>query len=78
VTRMPAPDPQWLVGVDADLEEALADLTADQREAIVLRVAGDLTYKAIGSRTGCTPAAARIRVSRGLRRLRARLEANPL
>ena len=74
-TRGPAPHPRWLVGVDADLEEALADLTANQREAIVLRVAHDLTYKAIGSRTGCTPTAARIRVSRGLRRLRARLEA---
>jgi RNA polymerase sigma-70 factor (ECF subfamily) len=74
--RVPAPTHQWLDGVDADLEEALADLPAEQGQAIVLRVVCGLTYKAIGSRAGCTPTAARIRVSRGLKRLRARLEAN--
>jgi RNA polymerase sigma factor (sigma-70 family) len=75
-TPMPVPAQEWLDGLEADLAEALADLPAAQRQAVGLRVVGGLTYKAIGSRAGCTSTAARIRVSRGLQRLRARLEAN--
>jgi RNA polymerase sigma factor (sigma-70 family) len=75
-TPTAAPTAEWLDGLEADLAEALADLPAAQRQAVGLRVVGGLTYKAIGVRAGCTSTAARIRVSRGLKRLRARLEAN--
>ena len=75
---VPVPGQEWLDGLDADLAEALADLPAEQRQAVGLRVVAGLPYKAIGSETGCTSTAARIRVSRGLQRLRARLEANGL
>ena len=70
------PTPSWLDGFDSDLSEALAELPAEQRQAVALRVVGDLPYRRIASRLDCTPAAARIRVSRGLTRLRARLEGN--
>ena len=70
------PDPNWLEGLDADLEAALGELPEAQRQAVVLRVLGGLPYTTIASRVGCTSTAARIRVSRGLTRLRARLEAS--
>jgi RNA polymerase sigma-70 factor (ECF subfamily) len=75
---VPHPDPEWLDGLDAELRQALAELPAEQRQAVVLRVLGDLPYGAIASRLDCTSTAARIRVSRGLNRLRARLEGNGL
>jgi RNA polymerase sigma factor (sigma-70 family) len=75
-THAPDPDPLWLDGIDADLAEALAGLPEEQRQAVALRVLGGLPYAVIASRLGCTSTAARIRVSRGLTRLRARLEAN--
>jgi RNA polymerase sigma factor (sigma-70 family) len=68
------PDDRWLEGLDADIEAALDGLPPDQRHAIELRVLGDLTYSTIASDLGCTPTAVRIRVSRGLATLRARLE----
>jgi RNA polymerase sigma factor (sigma-70 family) len=70
--------PQRLNELDADLREALADLPAEQRHAVALRVLGGLPYETIAGRLGCTSTAARIRVSRGLNRLRARLEGNGL
>lgn len=75
-THEPQPNRSWLDGLDADLEEAFTDLPREQRQAVALRVLGGLPYAAIGNRLGCSPTAARIRVSRGLKRLRARLETN--
>lgn len=51
------------------LETALAELSASQRAAVELRVAGDLPYADIGRALGCSPGAARVLVFRGLRRL---------
>ena len=70
------PDPSWIDGLDRDLEDALNDLPTEQRHALELRVLGGLPYDAIGGRLGCSSTAARIRVSRGLKRLRARMEAD--
>lgn len=63
------PDETWLEGLD----EALADLPADQRQAIELRIVGDLGYDQLADIEGTTPDVARARVSRGLASLRHRL-----
>jgi RNA polymerase sigma-70 factor (ECF subfamily) len=68
------PHQGWLDGLDADLQEVLAELPSQQRQAVELRIVRELPYAAIGRHLGCSPTAARIRVSRGLRRLRARME----
>lgn len=54
---------------------ALADLPAEQREAVVARVVGERTYAEIGTDADVSPAVARKRVSRGLAALRQRLGA---
>jgi RNA polymerase sigma-70 factor (ECF subfamily) len=70
------PDETWLEGLD----EALDDLPAGQVDAIRFRVVDGLDYADVARRLGTTPAAARVRVHRGLRslrhRLRQRLEAS--
>jgi RNA polymerase sigma-70 factor (ECF subfamily) len=53
----------------AALVEALGSLPKDQQEALRLRVLDDLDYPEVASGLACTEAAARQRVSRGLRRL---------
>jgi len=53
----------------AALEEALDTLPAHEREALELRVVGELPYDDVAARLGLRPAAARLRVSRALRRL---------
>jgi RNA polymerase sigma-70 factor (ECF subfamily) len=64
-----APQERWLDGLD----EALADLPAAQREALVLRVVADLGYDEIADHLSTTEEAARARVSRGLTTLRSQL-----
>jgi RNA polymerase sigma-70 factor (ECF subfamily) len=54
----------------AELEELLAGLAPALREAVVLRAVDQLDHREIAARTGCSPQAARLRVSRGLRALR--------
>jgi RNA polymerase sigma factor (sigma-70 family) len=51
------------------LAEALETLHEDQREALRLRVIDGLSYPEVAARLQCAEAAARQRVSRGLRRL---------
>jgi RNA polymerase sigma-70 factor (ECF subfamily) len=51
----------------------MAELPADQREAVALRVLDDLTYAEIAQRLDITPSGARTRVSRGLRMLAGRI-----
>lgn len=51
------------------LREAMTSLPDDQREALELRVIDELPYPTVAERLGCAEAAARQRVSRGLRRL---------
>ena len=64
-----APDETWLDGLD----EALAALPEGQQEALRLRFVDDLPYDGIAASLGTTPAAARVRVHRGLAALRTRL-----
>ena len=57
----------------ADLERALAQLPAPQREALVLRYADDLTYEEMARITGAGESALKMRVQRAFARLRALL-----
>ncbi|HMJ10028.1 MAG TPA: RNA polymerase sigma factor [Polyangiaceae bacterium] len=49
---------------------ALSDIRPSEREALVLRFLGELSFAEVGQACGIDEAAARQRVSRGLRRLR--------
>lgn len=55
----------------AGLAEALETLPEHEREALELRVVDELPYDDVAARLGVRPAAARLRVSRALRRLSA-------
>lgn len=61
-------------GTAATLRDALDELPPGQRQAVLLRVVDDLDYDEIARVERITNQAARLRVSRGLRRLRGRLE----
>jgi RNA polymerase sigma-70 factor (ECF subfamily) len=63
------PSDEWLEGLD----EALAELAPEVRDAIELRVVHDLSYDDVAQSLGTTPGAARVRVYRGLTALRDRL-----
>ena len=69
----PAAD-QWLEGLDEDLADALRTLASAQATAVLLRVAHDLGYDDVADALGVSSTAARIKVSRGLSTLRARLD----
>jgi RNA polymerase sigma-70 factor (ECF subfamily) len=64
-----------LVGVEDRLSPrqalaaALADVPLHEREALELRVIDELSYEDVAARLAIRPAAARLRVSRALRRL---------
>lgn len=55
------------------LTAALAELTTPAAEAVRLRVGEGWSYERLGTHLGCTPGAARVRVSRALARLEQRL-----
>lgn len=61
----------------ADLAIALSHLPADQREALVLRFAEDLSYEEISALTGVGISALKMRVQRAIDRLRARFASHP-
>lgn len=86
--RRPVPaDVEWAGGERAtahpadeaaqreELARALGRLPSDQREAVVLRYADELSYDEMAAATGATVAALKMRVQRGCRRLRALLTA---
>ncbi len=64
-----------VVGDDGYVLALLAGLPAGQREALEARVIEELSYAEVAERLECSELVARQRVSRGLARLRARLEA---
>lgn len=63
-----------LVGMDGRLEALLAELPAEQRDAVVARVIDERPYKEIAVELRCSTSVVRQRVSRGLRSLRSELE----
>lgn len=72
------PDESGIPGDDravmrAELERALQQLPPDQREAVVLRFADDLTFDEMSAVTGAGVSALKMRVQRACARLRALL-----
>jgi RNA polymerase sigma-70 factor (ECF subfamily) len=66
-----------LVDLDAQrplLDAALGDLSPAVRAAVELRVGEGLPFDEVAQRLGCTPNAARVRVTRGMQQLIARME----
>jgi RNA polymerase sigma-70 factor (ECF subfamily) len=55
------------------LSKAIAALPRRQRSAVQMRVVEEASYSVIAERLGCSETAARIRVHRGLERLRSQL-----
>jgi RNA polymerase sigma-70 factor, ECF subfamily len=64
-------------GAWPELEHALAQLPPEQREAIVLKYADDLTYEEMSKVTGAGESALKMRVQRAFARLRAILQEVP-
>jgi RNA polymerase sigma factor (sigma-70 family) len=62
------PSPVWLEGLD----EAIAELPPDVRQALELRVVDELPYEDVARQMQTTAGTARVRVHRGLRALRSR------
>jgi RNA polymerase sigma factor (sigma-70 family) len=74
-------DAAEMVERDADAErlattlrQAILSLPLDQRTAVELRILGQQSYNAVASQLECSNAAARMKVSRGLRRLHASMK----
>jgi RNA polymerase sigma-70 factor (ECF subfamily) len=81
-TRFSADESAHVDRIDAgrrggELRRALDSLPEAQRVAIELRVVDELSYAEIAMRQGCTDVTARLRVSRGLARVRDRLRHRP-
>ena len=64
-------------GTWVELEHVLGRLPAEQREAIVLKYADDLTYEEMSRITGAGESALKMRVQRAFARLRAMLQEVP-
>jgi len=76
VARREATDPEVIerAALRRDVVDLLLGLDEPGRSAVVLRYLEDVEYDEIAARQGVSPAAARKRVSRGIERLRARLD----
>jgi RNA polymerase sigma-70 factor (ECF subfamily) len=62
---------QALPGLRDTLAPALRQLPEGERQALALRVVGELTYREVAERLGINPPVARMRVSRALQTLAA-------
>lgn len=58
----------------ADVRREVANLPNDQRQALELRVVAELPYLEVARRLGCSPGAARVRVSRAVQSIYARIQ----
>jgi RNA polymerase sigma factor (sigma-70 family) len=64
-------------GFGEALAEAMSSLPEEQREAVRLRAVDGRSYAEVAAELGCTEPTARMRVSRGLRRIAALIETDP-
>jgi RNA polymerase sigma-70 factor (ECF subfamily) len=74
----PAPDPADAASdrqLAARARRALAEIRPSEREALILRYAGELSFREVAAACGIDEAAARKRVSRAHARLREELDA---
>lgn len=67
-TPVSAPTPDH--ALERSVHEALAALSKDQREAVVLHHVHGFTFKEVATMVGCSVSAAKVRAHRGNRRLR--------
>jgi RNA polymerase sigma factor (sigma-70 family) len=65
---------EWLLDDEGEIEAVLTQLPPNERDAVALRVVETLSYRDVAGRLGCSEGAARVRVHRGLERLRALLK----
>lgn len=63
-----------LVGMDDRLQALVAELPAEQRNAVVARIVDERSYEDIAMELRCSESVVRQRVSRGLKTLRSELE----
>ena len=63
--------------LDERLTAAIGSLPPEQQAVVRLRVLADLEYTDVGRALGCSPATARQRLARALRRLRSELAEGP-
>jgi RNA polymerase sigma factor (sigma-70 family) len=68
-----APPPSYGPGLAAALGRAIADLPADQREVVTLKLFREMRFSEIAEQLGSTEAACKMRFSRALATLRERL-----
>jgi RNA polymerase sigma-70 factor (ECF subfamily) len=78
LNELPAAPDRRRLGIDPDLERALAELGARERELIALRFGGDLSCPEIAELTGLTLANVQQILSRSLRRMRTNLDGTGL
>jgi RNA polymerase sigma-70 factor (ECF subfamily) len=71
---LPGASDRYGVGIDPDLERALAQLSEREREIVALRFGGDLSGPEIAQLTGLSLANVQQIISRSLRRLRTSLD----
>jgi RNA polymerase sigma factor (sigma-70 family) len=71
------PDGSWLDAEDAAIDAAVRRLPAAEQAAVTLRVVESLPYRDVAARLHCSEAAARVRVHRGLSKLRTILQETP-
>jgi RNA polymerase sigma-70 factor, ECF subfamily len=75
VERQPGPEAAAIANEESRrVHDALADLTAEQRDALALRYAVDLPFAAVAATLGKSEAAAKMLVQRGLQSLRRHLQ----
>ena len=67
VPEQPAPE---VAETDKSLWAAVKELPQGQRDAVLFRFVGDLSFADVGRTLGCTEAAARQRVKEGIAKLR--------
>jgi RNA polymerase sigma-70 factor, ECF subfamily len=70
-------DSSWLDVDDDAIDAALRSLPAAEQVAVALRVLESLPYRDVAARLDCSEAAARVRVHRGLAKLRTILQERP-
>jgi RNA polymerase sigma factor (sigma-70 family) len=70
-------DAGWLDAEDAAIDAAMRRLPLAEQAAIALRVVESLPYRDVAARLDCSEAAARVRVHRGLSKLRTILQETP-
>ncbi len=74
IVERPAPPVASTTEIDEFFLDVLATLSPSQRTAVVLRYLGDLDLQGVADEMGCSLGTAKSHLSRGMARIRARLD----